>query len=715
MRVVVVLVALLLLPVVAVGQEEFVVPAEVYPAPVGYSVVYFAEPYFTKIEGFRSEEDYYFPYRARVSSGTLVLVEDYRMFDYIVSVEGTGVVHRIESELLDEGYVFEVDGRRYAAFGSGRLYYSSYDIYFGYTPPNASAYVLVAYEYEVDFSVEGVRALFYPGTGDVVITTSDGARISTSLERLLGISDACVVWFEDEVGPFTGGLLISPACTRNVEVLKTVEYGGRPYAVVVAARTPYGVIDYLVFAYYSTWSLVETGILHEIDMPDYYHIYPLDVDGHFYTSPDYYDYPTRLPDIGVVEDVSESITDSWKRVCVLPENANITYTLLWRHRPVAGTVYLDPGELVLFEWNDRMMACMGEMDWAERFASIFWKASEWRELKTDITLYSTNNEPFLVVAANGSLWYGAEMVIPWSVYEENTIFLFTRSHSEQLYIPQRSIFTSLPFVFITLVVFGLVAHMLATKSETRETIRVLLDLPTPAEVELADPATLKSIAGRHVDAFGVCPSIYDLAIYHGILAPLPDNAKPEDELLYCPFRANEESERVLRRLARALLGVFWAVKRTGRDSGIIFTLVGETMPTVYWTQYTGGSLAEYIVRSIEKAYKTRYHTPYNMVPVGLALVVPPAVAGRARELVAQMRELGAGSIDVDAFAKAYGVVPRVGVEKLQKFIDEKLRGNIVVVSDELLGDFLEWLSEQYLAYSAPYYARVDRWMLGSDW
>ena len=712
-----------ILAVLASAQTEKQYVAEVIPAPIGYSFQ-FQNPYPKYIAGYRDKGGNYHPYRAELDTGTLILADDLDYVDKLISGVETGKVKKIIDEDIYRAYGIDLPGLDdLIIYGGGKVYISQYNIYINNKPEseNAPGPVLVINEYMVDFRESEKYSLglaISSLSSPVTVITRDGLEITTRLSDLLDVSEACVSWFQypPPGTPWVGGIVMSPTCLKNIKVIKTFNYEGRPYAVVFSARTKYGKIQYVIMAAPTAEVLEEAGIISPVRVNEKLHIIKdITLDNTFiYIAPSE---KARIEPGTVVHasDATQIITENGEKkyVCVIPSNTTITYYLLWRNRELKGTVYLEPGEIVLMKIGKKYYYCHGDLSWLDNDDMPIIKASGYKEIKEPILMYTLSGKPFLVFTANGKVYSSNRVKIPFDLYEGNEVFIFAVGDVRPVVITQSSIFAS-PFFILSVLFVGVVISLVvfSRRKEEPEKIKIILDLPKPTSMKVASKEIVSDVVRKHVDQFGVCPDVLDVVIYHNILPPLPDKIdNPFQEILLCPFKTNEKTERVLRKLAEILLYSVWALRRSGRSRGFFYTLIGDTMLYMYWYKHEDEKKPEeLILNAIESAYRTSVRYPYYKQSLGLVILVEDELLTRVKKEVEYMRMLSSGEESVRGYAissylSVKGLQSRIPADRLQKFMNEKIPA-ILVVSESNLTELIEYLEERLVSFAELYYKKV---------
>lgn len=697
---------------------------DVYPAPVGYSYT-FTPPYPDVIYGFHQGRSFVSYVADIKSTGTLLLIDNYPSAFDVVSSIGTSKLNIIEGEDFMRGLGLVFDGARKGMiiYGGGELFTSPFKIYWRTQVPedtNETNVVIVDVGH-VDFNEKGIKVLFVPDTSDPITVRFKDSSIDTTLTDLVGLSSSCITKFKTNRPdfPWTGGIVVSPSCTSRISIIKKDEFAGRLYVTIFGVHTKYGKIDYVVLAKPSTEILLLLGLLSEVQVNGAEHIVKdIDLtDTHLYLAPSMEDEPVEQPVLRVIN--STEVLNDNKYICTIPDGSKLIYTLLWKSRPLNGTVNLLPGEVILFSYHNNTYFCSGDLGWLDNNEFPHVSAPKYKELKHDIYFYTENGKEFLVVLSNGEIYSGKEVKLPFSKYDHNMVFVVSGGIVDLYRVQLVSMFKTTTFlvgVMIFLVLGGMIVFGRGT--EASEKIKVVIDIPYPKALSTASKDELASIAKKHVDMFGVCPSDIDLAYYHGVLPPISDDVKPDETVLICPFKTNKNTEIILREINKVLLHSFWALKRVGRSHGYVYTVLGEEMPYMYfYKQENEKKPEEILVNAIIKASRVRIQTAYFLRSLGLFIVAEPHMAKKLREelkiLESETEEkpstanVESYSYNISGYISIRGVKVKVHVDKLQKFVNEKIH-NIIIVSSDNITELIEYLASKYLALAEIYYGKLRR-------
>jgi len=715
--------------VYAVAPREAVV--EVYPAPIGYTII-FQSPYPTQISGYRDEAGNFYQYRANLkNNGIMILVGDINSFKTVISPEGTSSV-KIVNDLKLEAYGIVAGKDSFVLFTGGRLYTSRYYIYINRDPPTLPSnnifqnrLVLVIYENVVDFRL----ANYYYTLGlsvssqnsGVSIYTKDGTLLSMRLSDLLGVDEACITWFSNLPSNvyWVGGVALSPTCTSNIKVLKTYVYNDRPYAVVFSLSSKYGNIDYVIMARPFAAVLSDVGILTYISTPRYMHIAKgLNLElMNIYIAPSDRSYIIAGKKLNVT-DITQVVTankDQTKNyVCMLPSKASLVFALTWRYINITGTTIFNPlpGEIILLSADNNYYLCHGDLSWMDNTESPQIKASEFKEIVYPIQLYTLSGQSFLTVLANGKVYSTNNVIIDYSEYSENEVYVYAARYIRRISITQTSIFLT-PFfiiaVLIALVFIGVIAFR--GRGRQRELIKIILDFPKSMPMKVASDDDISNATKKHVSMFGTCPDIYDIAIYHNLLPQLPEKVDPTQEVVICPFNTNPETESVLRYISNVLLSVLWVTKRTSVSAGYFYTVIGNTMLYAYFYKHEGESIERAIVNAVSEAMRIKILSPFYLLPLGLVIITTDSKLSEFKNELEYMKVLSTAggetvrSYAISSYITVKNIPTRVPPDELQRFMNEKIPV-ILVVSRSNVGEFLKYLEEKLTSYAKFYYEKL---------
>ncbi|MEM1810452.1 MAG: hypothetical protein QW324_06280 [Thermofilaceae archaeon] len=720
---VVLLVTLLLFTAAASASSVGSKPvfAEVYPAPIGYVFV-FPSPHPSYIYGFRSVTGVYTPHRAAIAgTSTYVAFVDHPVHVHtIVHNEGASELRRVESDLIRTAYGVILPGPRndVVLFGGGLVYTSPYTIHYNVALDHAPNTVLVT-ENLIDLTLDRVIKVLAV-TSDSPITLVLGSFYFTGrLTDILGVHEACVAWFRDRPPdfPWVGGLVISPACTRNVAVLRTVEYAGRPFAVVFrVTEVPRfgGSIDYVVMGTPTARVLQEAGLIAPVrpQMRYAHFVTGLELERlRVYVAFNENSY-VRPGEVVAARNVTQVVGRS-RYICPVPAAAQVVYRLTWNSRELKGSVEILPGEFVLYEYMGEYYVCIGDLSWMEHADLPLVKGPAYRELLHSVHVYTSSGRPVLAVSANGRIYYGASFEIPFSEVQANAIYWFVGSYAAPIEVSPSTIVASPFFALFLLLVFVLVGVVVFGRGRSEpERISLIWDVKLPPPLSLASEATLKEIVRKHVDAFGVCPDVVDLALYHEVLPPIPRDATPEGESLICPFATNPRTESVLRRLNELLTCSLWGIKRMWSSRGVIYTIVGDEMLYVYFYKQENEEAPEQIIaNALESVVRSRrFDTVYFRRPLGLVIVVEPSMLplvkrelsileelSLAPELTEDEEEEGASrayTYRISEYLATRGVKTTISAEVIQEAVDRDVP-RILVISEGNIDELIEYLSEKH--------------------
>jgi len=715
----------------ATAPKEVV--AEVYPAPIGYTLM-LQPPYPSRIVGFRDAGGNYYPYRASLSNnGLMILVDDINRFKTIVSLEGTSDVKIVNTFKYEVYGIIPDKGDPLVLFTGGELYTSSYFIYINSVPLDPSIFdvfqrrlVLIITEDSVDFQLADKYryslGLAVTSQGSFVsVYTKDGVLLSMRLSDLLGVNEACITWFSN-LPPdvfWVGGVVLSPTCTSNINVLKTYVYNGRPYAVIFSLNSKYGYIDYVIMAKPVAAVLREAGIVTRVAVPKATHIVKgIDLSvRNVYVAATEQGYIMLGKELNVVN-ITQVVTANRGRtsnyVCMLPSGASVVFALAWRRINITGVSSLEllPGEVILIEAGGKYYLCHGDLSWLDSTDIPVVRASQFKEIKYPVQLVTFSGQPFLTVLANGKVYLSSVVTIDFDEYLQNEVFVYAAGLVQRITIVQTSIFMS-PFFVISLLIASVFIGVIVFrgKESERDVVRIILDFPKPTPMKVSSESDIAEAAKKHVTMFGVCPDIYDIAIHHGLLPPLPEKVDPTQEVILCPFNTNPETESVLRYISSTLLSVLWVTKRTSPSSGYFYTVIGNTMLYMYFYKHEGEPVEKAIVNAIAEAMKIRIISPLYLMPLGLVIVTTESKMGEFMKELEYMKVLSTAageavrSYAISSYVTVKGIPTKEPPDELQRFMNEKVPV-ILVVSRNNLGELLKFLEEKLTSYAKFYYEKL---------
>ena len=709
-------------------QGRLTAVAAVVPAPLGYSYT-LGQGYDVEVYGFQDSRGNYYAYRSYLGTGDFVLVAGAPLATALISPSATIDLKAVEPESLQALYVVSTSSGDYVVYSGGRLYGSDYPIFFASPPTNVPPL-----QQFVEVFADG--AVLPPASNEIVVlavTHSDmyldlyvnesgqPAEVGETLASLLGLPPSCFEWFprpiEQGGAEWLGGLAYSPACiSSNVTPEVEVSYEGETYFTAFAARTPYGYINYVIFAYPTVPTLEAIGILHAIGASETYHVLPYGWAYSYLYLVTSYDQPpipaTRLQAV----DVSQVAPDG-NATCVIPQGSQVIYELLWRYRQLSGLVELMPGEVVLFRYGNRTFFCHGSLSWLEPSA-ISVSAPKYEGFTYPIEV-SAAGAPVLVVESDGKVLYGASVSIPWREYEDNTVFAATGAGVAPLAVSLQPIYTSFAFI-LGLAIAGVLAASVVLNRPGRhpEYVTLVDDLPEVQPMELTSEEKVRELAAKHVERFGVCPDDVDLAAYHGALPPIP----PEGgERLYCPWKVNPETEAAFKEIAALLAEGLFAIVR-GRNYSYAYTVVGDSRLILYfYKQEFEASPAEVLRNAVVSLRNSlREARPLGLYfdrPIGFAIFTAPSMRRAVSAELEKLRKLLAAGGEEKAagalrnyFSEA-GLRLDMGAEELAE-VAKYLRDALVISTDNVT-ELVEFLSER-VASAAELAARArgDRTLEG---
>jgi len=724
---------LLLLPasiVEASTAKEALV--EVYPAPIGYTVI-FQPPYPSRVYGFRDDAGNFYPYRASLeNNGLMILIDNIYRFKTVITSEGASTVKILNDLKLEAIGVTTDKGDNYILFTGGQVYTSPYYIFINTVPPNPSAFdvferrrVLVFSENSVDFRISAqygysLGLVVTSQLAPISVYTKDGVLLSMRLSDLLGVSDACITWFSDLPPGETwiGGVVLSPTCMSNLRVIKTYVYNNRPYAVAFSLKTRYGDIDYVIMAKPTVAVLKYIGILFPVTASPPLHIAKtadLSVRNIYIAVSDQ-GYVALGKKFNAI-DITQMIEVSKGRrsyVCMIPARSSLVFALAWRRIDISSTSALEllPGEVVLIEADGKHYFCHGDMSWLDYAELPVVRASQFREIVYPIQLLSSSGQPFLAVLANGKVYLSNDIIIDFNEYQQNELFVYAIGAARRITITQASIFLT-PFFGIAVIIVLVFASVVLFKGKKNESdiIRVIIDFPKPYPRKVASENDVVEAAKKHVNMFGVCPDLFDIVIFHNMLPPLPEKVPDPEQEIVCPFNTNPETESVLRYISNTLLSVLWVTKRTSPSAGYFYTILGNTMLYMYFYKHEGEPVEKAIVNAVTEAMKIRIISPFYMMPLGLVIVTTDdrkKVFDDELEYLMTLSTAAGESVRsyaISSYITVKGVPTTEPPDELQKFVNEKVP-TILVVSYSNLPELLKYLAEKLSSYAKFYYSTL---------
>jgi len=693
----------LLLTNIVYSQKEYV--AEVLPAPVGY-VYAFTSRGFGRIVGFRISGKYY-PYRALPQNG--VVIFPFPDIDKIVTPRGVYSIHKIFVEDV-KPYVIMVENAPYDFIlaGDGEVYTSPWKIYYNSPPRRGggqNAIIIGVNRVEIGSRFRWILFVTRPVITVIENNTSKDMRVT----ELLRIPRQCIVHFEGGT-IWSAGIIPLPACLGfgRIVVVKKILYRGQPYAVAVRTVKPALTV---VFAPPSAQVLEHLGILTRIHRSRFVHvIVTSSVRGEYV----YYAGDPRRPPREVARVIAEdaTITVNGAHICAIPEHgAEPVYMVVWRQRSwrtVNTSVKLLPGEVVLFRAGGRYYVCHGDVRWADAGTPPSITAPAYREFLHPILIRS-DQYPVLVVLANGRIYYGMRLKVPYGEYDNNEMWIvYGRQAFRYTYTPS-SIFLTPQFIMASIVVVFLILFAVRRTPPPPPTVVVTWDLPMPEAHRVASPAEIHDVATKHVEHFGVCPSDIEIVYRHHLLPPIPEDIPdPQSTILYCPFHTNVETEQILRSIVRVLHAGLWGIKRCGRSHGYIYTIYGGYFLYMYFYKQEKEAKPEQLIyNALRAASRVRIETPHHLLPLGLLIVAKPGMVEKLRREIDFIRKLSVASGHQLEIVQYFSMKlsEASDKERLQKFVDEKVPV-IMAVSNENVTELVEYLAEKFRGIAEEYHKTV---------
>ena len=715
-------------PALARAQSEFTVVATVVPAPLGYSYT-LGQDYNVEVYGYQDFQGNYHSYRSNLGTGDFVLFTGLPAAAELISPSATIRVRAVEPENIQAIYLVSTSSGDYVVYSGGQLYGSNYLILYATPPTNISPSQQYAEVYE-DFAVLPpqlneviVLAVTHRDMYVQLLLNESGQQVEVeeSLPSLLGLPSECFAWFprpiEQGGAEWLGGLAYSPAClSSNVTPEAEVTYQGETYFTAFAARTRYGYIGYVVFAYPVVSTLVALGILGPINADPTYHVLPYDWPyPYLYLVSPYSQLP--IPAVRLsAEDVSQAAPDG-NATCVIPQGSQVIYELLWRYRNLSGLTHLMPGEVVLFSYGNRTFVCHGALDWLEP-STILINAPKYQGFAYPVEV-SAGGAPVLVAVSDGEVFYGKRVSVPLSDYEDDTAVAATGAGVVPIVVSLQPIYTSFAFILGLMIAGVLVASVVLNRPVRQpEYVTLVDDLPEVEPMELASKEKVMELAAKHVERFGVCPDDVDLAAYHGILPPIPPEGGGR---LYCPWKVNPETEAAFKEIAALLTeGLFAIVRR--RNYSYAYTVVGDSRLILYFYKQEFEESPAEVVRNAALALRNslREVRPQGLYfdrPVGFAIFTAPGMRRAVSAELEKLRKLlpaggeekAAGALR-NYFSEA-GLRLDMGAEELAE-VASYLRDALVISTDNVT-ELVEFLSERVAgAAELASRARGDRTIEG---
>ena len=698
--------------------SEAVAVAEMLPAPAGYSFT-FNEP--VSIVGYKAWGRYY-PY---TTNGGNVIIFDTPNVETLVTTEGTVSLRIIKIEELYKAYGIVLSEKNspesikdLVIYGAGIVYISRYKIYYEIVPQNETDIdnvVLVTSGYLDLRTPAGIYLVSITSPG-LVVYKKDGSSIETTLTDYLGVSDACIVWFRNLPPgvPWVGGIIPSPACTENIEILKYFEVEGQVFGVIFKTKEAT-----FVFGPPTGRVLEAAGYVMPLNIvssnkESKVHILAVDTLGEYnvYLARDPASYLELQPKVTAI-DVT-MVTREGEYVCNLPRKYTLLYRLLWVNRELKGQVKLMPGEIILYTYDNNVYICRGDLSWlfTPTYPSI--DAPKYKEIKHPIRFTGYNGN-FLVVLSNGEVYVGPSVAVDYDKYLSNVLYVVYGNNMLQYIYTPTSIVTSPLFALTIIVALAMIGLLLQRKPEEREVVTIEWDIIEPPKYNVATKEELRRAITKNIDNWGTCPDEHELIMRYGILPPLEAVSDPRETVVYCPFKTNIETEIILKKVAKLLLSGFWGVSRQGRSHGYIFSFIREQMLYMYWyKQEDEDHPAEVLFNALKRAMRTYIVTGMHTIPLGLLIIAKDDMRRRLERELERVKRMTPEGTPGYSFEQYFSIhLPHVDVNlsALQEFVSKNIPA-IIVVSDKNLPVLVEFLAGRYASLMEEYIRVYGRFWWG---
>lgn len=540
---------------------------------------------------------------------------------------------------------------------NGKLYYSTTRILFNYPPYYKNNDIIISNVLNLDVP-RNVSITVIMLAKKYITVISNGTRKSVPIVNLLGISQTCLVTTRPTKDfPWTGGVLPTPICIKNIKPVMTVTYKGMVLAPVIAKKIG-NVVLVLVF---SRW--LDNALLERMHI-----ISPLktDIALHTYTAPrgNLYYAPSQsslIPVKMVNAQDATVISNNGTRFCIVPKSARILLSLRWQPgSPPRGTPFkLGPGEVVVFKVGNVTYYCNGPTDFIHSHPIISFP--QIAQFHQPVVVNSKVNT--LVVLGNGKYYYGKNIAIGYDEYTKNTIWV-VNSHPHIIPVNPTDIWMT-P-AFWSSILIGIVIIMVFNQRYKQPPKKITIEIDTgpPTPLKIADERSIARKARQYIERFGVCPTDIELAM-EGILVPYRGE-KATQEIVVCPFKTNPETETVLRKVVKAARWGFWALKRSTRSAGYLYTIIGGTLLYYYvYKQENEKRPAELLgnaVNSINDVYVG--HALSDKREKGLIIVVNPNDKWRFK------KELESAGV-IDSQGRVHGLFEYLSVHGINVALQNK--------------------------------------------
>jgi len=617
--------ALLLLTVLVLApsaaQTERFAAATAYPMPYGYLHVFHDEPIGQVVGVYIGST--YREWRAdTTATGALAYSQ---VLEQVLTTGGRVSLRAATPEYPVDVVAVDVPGEHdiLATTKNGVFYLSRYDIYYVDAPSDGYTTIIIDPPViNLDRHVTYILSVADPNAW--VTVESGSARIQMKISDLAGVDDSCIATVQSPspAFPWTGGLLPSPVCTRNVKPLVTAEYNGQPLYPAFSVDVNGSASLVLVFSEVTVDTLEEVGYIVRVSKSPYLHVTQVQVDS-FNVYFRYLGDNVVLHRVEKVSAVDATVVVNETRYCVPPVDAEVQLSLVWDPgRSLQGRML--PGELILYDAGGSVYMCRGDMEFLYTMPSV--TIPTIREFREPLSVVAA--APTVLLLGNGKVYSGTRFTVPYEDYSANSVVVVT-AEPFMLYVAPRSI-AETPFFWLSImlsVLFG--ALILQRPRNPTKTVRVVWDIATPPPLDFPSKDEVATTVKHYIDAYGVCPDDVDLALRRAILPWRGE--KPTDSIIVCNFKTNHATERLLRDAVAHMLRGFWAFKRRGRSHGFAYTLVGDTMLVAYVYKQEDEERPEQVLLSaLKKAMKTYIGIPLHRKTVGMIIVAEPRMARTLR-------------------------------------------------------------------------------------
>lgn len=691
--------------------------AEVSPAPVGY-LYRFTPPFPNTLYGFRDSAGKYYSYQTLLKpNGTLLLIASYPAISTAVTTLGAQEVKTIYREALVTAIGIR-SSKDVIIYGGGLVFTSILDLYYDRLPPytNTTPYTYVISEMFIDYSEKVRKILAIPRQGAISVRTPDGFSQTLYLSDLIQAPEVCVTWFPEsaksDTFPWSGGIAVSPACTENIEIKKTVEYIGRPYAVLFSVKGKWPV-DLVLMSEPRARELELAGLISKIQFNPSYHVIPRATPPNInlYVAASYLHKISRG---FIVDALDATITLKNSKVCPVPEQAEPVYRVMWRDTPMNKTFNVLPGEVFLYKYRDVFYVCFGDLEWIEGGELPIITSPSYSELMHPVYMTAVGGRKFVAVLSNGAVFYGDSVEIPIEGYTNNKLFVLAGGKIQEISVVTTSIFFSVFFIFGVLIAGAVIGIVLASRGKPPpERIKIVFDVKKPEPVKLSSEEETATRSRKHLENFGYCPSDIELSLYYGVLMPLKPPIDPSQETLVCPEKTNIETEAILRDISWLFLTSFWAVKRLSMRHGYIYTRYGDQVLFMFmYKQEEEKDPGEILMNALIKSMTTYVHATYK-ISLGLLIIVSRDMVDKVKREIKLLEaleepseEVGKFKYDISRYLSYRSDLAAddryaVNIQNLQSHIDRWIP-NILVISSDNVTALIEYLADKFSALVETY-------------